>query len=154
MIVVQSFVAICLWYSSSLISTQLKAENQESVIWFTLKGVLFDRSSCKLAQALHTGLQIRNANSHKCEKLRSEANSLRFASHKTDLTSLRFRFAIFKTRSLSLRFRNWNRLRIRRAKFAKNSLFGEHFSRFLRAQFQSSVIFKLEYSFENNNLLR
>ena len=101
-----------------------------------------------------SGLQIRNANSHDCEKLRSEANSLRIASHKIDLTSLRFRFAIFKTRSLSLRFRNWNRLRIRRAKFAKNSLFGEHFSRFLRAQFQSSVIFKLEYSFENNNLLR
>ena len=100
------------------------------------------------------GLQIRNANSHDCEKLRSEANSLRFASHKIDSTSLRFRFAIFKTRSLSLRFRNWNRLRIRRAKFAKNSLFSQHFSRFLRAQFQWSVIFKLEYSFEYNIMLR
>ena len=55
-----------------------------------------------------TGLQIRIANSHDCEKLRSEANSLRFASHKIDSTSLRFRFAIFRMRSLSLRFRNLN----------------------------------------------
>jgi hypothetical protein len=45
-------------------------------------------------------------------------------------------------------------LRIRRAKIAKNSLFSQHFSRFLRAKFQWSVIFKLEYSFEYNNLLR
>ena len=68
-------------------------------------------------------MRIRNANSHDCEKLRSEANSLRFASHKMDSTSLRFRFAIFKMRSLSLRFRNLNRLRVRRAKSAKISLF-------------------------------
>ena len=43
-------------------------------------------SSSEVAQA---GLQIRNANSHDCEKLRSEANSYRFASHKIDSTSLR-----------------------------------------------------------------
>jgi hypothetical protein len=83
---------------------------------------------------LTTGLQIRNANSHDCEKVRSEANSLRFASHKIDLTSLRFRFAIFKMRSLSLRFRNLNRLRIRRAKSAKISLFLGSFFLFFPAQ--------------------
>ena len=87
---------------------------------------------CPICFTTGAGLQIRNANSHDCEKLRSEANSLRFASHKTDSTSLRFRFAIFKTRSLSLRFRNWNRLRIRRAKSAKKSFLSEYFSRFLR----------------------
>jgi hypothetical protein len=40
------------------------------------------------------GLQIRNANSHDCEKLWSEANS-----HRTKWTQLRF--AIFRMRSLS-----------------------------------------------------
>ncbi|CBY33069.1 unnamed protein product [Oikopleura dioica] len=41
------------------------------------------------------------------------SNSLRFASHKMDSTSLRFRFAIFRQLSLSLRFRNFFGLRIR-----------------------------------------
>ena len=104
--------------------------------------------------ALLAGLQIRNANSHDCEKVRSEANSLRFASHKIDLTSLRFRFAIFKMRSLSLRFRNLNRLRIRRAKSAKISLFLGSFFLFFPAQSNWSIIFNPKYSFENNNMLQ
>ena len=54
---------------------------------------------------LYAGLQIRNANSHDCEKLRSEANSLRFASHKIDSTSLRFRFAFASQFLKRVRFR-------------------------------------------------
>ena len=99
---------------------------------YILVGFLVGKGTPNISKvAGKAGLQIRNANSHDCEKLRSEANSLRFASHKMDTTSLRFRFAIFETRSLSLRFRNLNRLRIRRAKFAKISSFSEHFFRFL-----------------------
>jgi hypothetical protein len=66
-------------------------------------------------------------NSHDCEKLRSEANS-----HKIDST--------FASQFLKrVRFRNWNRLRIRRAKSVKNSLLSQYFYRFLRAQLQCTA---------------
>ena len=80
-----------------------------------------------LFNGIQAELLIRNANSHDCEKLRSEANS-----HKIDST--------FASQFLKrVRFRNWNRLRIRRAKSVKNSLLSQYFYRFLRAQLQCTA---------------
>ena len=122
---------------------------------YILVGFLVGKGTPNISKvAGKAGLQIRNANSHDCEKLRSEANSLRFASHKMDSTSLRFRFAIFRMLSLSLRFRNLNRLRIRREKSAKILLFPGIFFCFFPALSHCCISLNSKYSFENNNVLR
>jgi hypothetical protein len=104
-----------------------------SKVWFMKNFPLKNRYATRSAPLQYS---LGRAPNSQCEfaRLRKSAKRSEFASHKNDLTSLRFRFAIFKMRSLSLRFRNLNRLRIRRAKSAKISLFSGSFFLFFPAQ--------------------